>query len=360
MVKISISEVRKFIGAAKPIKDTKILPIYAYIKLECEAGEGVFYKSNGSSFVVCHVEADMIAKKEAFIIEEKALFGLATFSSGKMISISKEGDSIVLNDGSKTVSCKTHPLNHFPAIQPKENVESFVFNEDVLGSLFMAKSHALVPADASMKAPACYVHMKEVSKSFYISAWNGQIIYLKKFKEKMPSISLDPETISVISGLRLVSYSRCGNYDYFDGGTISYGFIKPECTIPDISMMVNNFKHQEFFTVDRKPILDFCEMVLNVNNSYIPPEISISSNGECVYLKFQDFSEEQKKSEDKLSFTGKGSLSEPFYFLPRNMITVLKNLGCDKLNISSNQHNLLISSDEEEGYIGSVTELMKK
>lgn len=357
MITIPISEVRKFISAANPIKDTKMLPIYAYVKLVCDGNQGVFYKTNGSSFVVCHVKAEF-DKNESLLIEEKALFGFVHNSAGKEIKITKKENSVTLNDGKRVASASTHPVEHFSAIQEKTNEESIVLTEQVLNALFLAKAHVFQPSEVSMRPPSSFVHMANVGKSFYVAAWNGQIAYLKKLDYRLPVVSLDPETISIISKLSIVNYSRCGKYDYFDGGGVAYGFIQNECKTPDISKIVENFKHTETFTVDRKSIVGFCKLVTDVANLSIPPVISIWQENGVMVMDFQDYSDPDKKAhEDAPLLNGGISLEKPFWFQPKNMITILEDLGVDNITLSYVQNNFLISSDEEPGYIGAIMEL---
>lgn len=358
MIKIPISDIKRFITAAKPIRDTKLLPIYAYVKLHCEGNEGIFYKSNGTSFVVFNVSADF-KENQTILIEEKTLFGFVEHSSGKEIKISTKGDIVNLYDGARTISCKVPPIEHFPAIQPKDSEESIVMDGNVLSALFLANSHILPPADQAMRAPASFVHLTPVGKLFYIAAWNGMVAYFKSFKEKIPNVSLDPDVISVISKFEILSYSRCGNYDYFDGGGVSYGFIKAECKTPDVSIMVERLKQDVKFTLDRKPLVDFCEMVIDVNSSSVPPIVSMGeTSSTSLLMTFTDISENQNAVE-KITVTGKVSLDEPFVFQPKNMLTVLKDLGCEKITMSYVQKNMLITSEEEIGYIGSVMGMAK-
>jgi hypothetical protein len=358
MIKIPISEVKKFIGAAKPIKDTRLLPIYAYVKLSCDGDAGVFYKANGISFVVCDVNAEF-KKSDSFLIEEKTLFGFVQYSSGKDLMISKKGDIVTLNDGSRNISCKVPPAEHFSAIQQKNDEESVVLTEVIINSLFLAKNHIFQPTDTEMRPPSSFVHMTKVDKVNYIAAWNGQVGYLKSFKEKLPTLSLDPEAITTISKFQIVSYSRVGNYDYFDGGGISYGFAKHEVKTPDITKLVENFKQQQTFTVNRKPFVDFCEMVINVNSSSIAPIVSISPAKNSVLLNFKDASENQN-AEESVPAIGEIGLKEPFHFQPKNMLTVLKDLGCEKVSMSYVQQNLIIKADDDKNYTGSVMELSVK
>lgn len=356
MITIPISEVKKFISAAKPIKDTRMLPIYAYVKLECEGTQGVFYKANGTSFVICQINATF-KKNQTLLIEEKTLFGFVHYSSGSEIEISIKGDVVTLNDGTRNISCRSAKIEHFPAIQDKNGEDTYVMNDEILAALFLAKNHTLPPPDAAMRPPASYVHLNSVGKDFYIAAWNGHIAYLKKFKEQLPVVSLEPETISVFARFPLATYSRCGNYDYFDLGAIAYGFIKNECKTSDLSAFVTNSKHTETFVVSRKPIVDFCEMVINVNSSSVPPIVSIEPSKEKILMRFQDASENQN-AEEGVEITGRLSVSE-FLFQPKNMLTVLKDLGCEKITISYAHKNFLITSDEDNGYVGSIMQLSR-
>jgi hypothetical protein len=162
--------------------------------------------------------------------------------------------------------------------------------------------------------------------------------------------------VGIIAKMASVFYSRQGNYDYFDCGNVSYGFIKSETACPDLSKVLEKFKSEKFVTVDRRPMVDFCEMVLDINSSAVAPEISIDASGkEGIELNFVDISENQKASE--LLEAENDSPFNKIILQPKLFQTVLKDLGVDKVRLVNIMGNLVVSSTEDENYLGSIMEL---
>jgi DNA polymerase III sliding clamp (beta) subunit (PCNA family) len=93
MVTISTSELKRFIASAKHIRDTRVLPIYGYVKMSYSKTKTMLYKSNGHSFVTCEVDGD-VKDTGVFIIEEKTLFGFIDYCSGKEIKIKEKKGTI--------------------------------------------------------------------------------------------------------------------------------------------------------------------------------------------------------------------------------------------------------------------------
>lgn len=350
---ILLEELKRFINAARHIKDTKILPIYSYVKLELTKEGAVFYKSNGHSFVVCPVKAEY-KTPEVLIIEEKTLFGFVSFCSAETVTIKQKGNDIVISDGIKSVSCQAIPDN-YPAIQGKEEGDSFDLDSDVLEAMYSAKAHVLPANDKTYRPWNCFVHMTKVGEETVVAGFNGFTSFIQKFKQKLPSLIIEPDTISIISKLRLATYSSAGKYDLFDCGGITYGFIKPENKVADLNTVLENFgKAQKSFVVNRRKLVNFCEMVLDINNSNLQPEISIDGETKesTILLKYDGFTgqsaEETVYVEEKQDDVLKRAYN------PKNLLLTLKDLTYDEVIVSMLGENLILSSTEEPNYLGSI------
>lgn len=357
MITINTNEIKKFISASKNIKDNRILPIYSYVKLVCSKKNATFYKSNGHSFLIFPIEA-VFEKDITVLIEEKTLLGFINATSAKDITIEVKDGKIFISDGLKNVSCQSIPDN-YPAIQPLSNEDKKLLDTDVLQSLFLAKSHASIATDKQMRAWTSFVHIQKNKTKYFIAGLNGQTSYIHSYKGDYPELCLDLDVVSIISKFPALHYTSSGNYDCFDSGNLCYGFIKTEAKCPDLSTIVNRFKSDEHFTVNRKRIVDFCEMVIDINDSNIPPEVAISdAGGGAISLKFSSISGNQT-AEETIEVENKNFTVNEFVFQPKNMILLLKELDFVKINMAYTSHNFIISSPEEPNYIGSIMELAK-
>jgi hypothetical protein len=353
---ILLEELRRFINAARHIKDTRILPIYSYVKLELTKERAVFYKSNGHSFVVCPVKAEY-KSPEVFIIEEKTLFGFVSFCSTESVTIKRDGKNITISDGIKSVSCQ-YIDDNYPAVQGKEDGDSFDLDSDVLEAIYSAKAHVLPANDKTYRPWNCFVHMTKVGKETAVAGFNGFTSYIQKFKQTLPSLIIDPDTVSIISKLRAAAYSSAGQYDLFDSAGITYGFIKPENKVADLNTVLENFgKATKSFIVNRRKLVNFCEMVLDINNSNLQPEISMDGAIEenAILLRYEGFT--GQSAEELVYVEGKWEEVLKRAYNPKNILLTLKELGYDEVTVSMLGENLILSSTEEPNYLGSIMSL---
>lgn len=357
MIMIDDSEIKKFMSAAKDIKDTRLLPIYAYVKLVCEGDCATFYKNNGHSYVSCVVKADF-KKNITILIEEKKLFGLVSYGSGQPISFKIKGDDVIISDGNKSAVCPLIPDN-YPAIQPKVDSEQTELDEEVISAMFLAKSHCGVAHDKVMRSYNSYVHTMVIGKKNYVVGVNTTTSYFKSFKQKLPIMNIEPETVNIIRRFNKVLYSVAGNYDYFDGGEICYGFIKSEVKVPDLLPILERFKSDKSFEVDRERLVKFCEMVMYMNSTNIAPEVSIINgvNGNLV-LKYIDILD-SRPIEETIKSYNKNFEPDEFIFQPKNMVLLLKELGVDVVKFSYIGHHYVTTSPDERDYMGSIMGLAK-
>lgn len=358
MVKIKTSSLKKFLDAAKAIGDNHLIPIYAFVKLECLNGKAKMYKSNGNSFVVCEIDGVEFKGDQTFLINEQTLSVAVSYSTVDTITLKVQDSSIVIDNGKKLKSV-TEKVEHFPAIQKRSEDEKVeLLTTDVLVALFYAKNHITPPTDRAMRAWMSYIHIVKIKEKFYVVGLNGHITYFKSFSHQLPILSLEPEVVSVITKFSSLHYSRVGNYDYFDNGSIAYGFIKSETTCPALGVVLEKFTQEESMVLGKKQLIDFCEMAIGLNRTSIPPEVKITDEKDGVMLNFSDMLGEQMAA-DKIIPKEKNFTVDEFIFQPKFMTTILNSIDGEDIRLSylRSHHNMVVSSDDDKSYIGSIMAL---
>lgn len=353
MIKISTSSLKKFLDAATNIKDNNLLPIYKYVKIDCNGGHATGYKSNGHSF--CIVDMGESGDSECIVINEQTLrVAVGVCTSGLITIEQKKDDHAVIDTGAQRFSATTQPLKHFPSIQERSTTdEKFLFSTDVIIAIASAKNHTAPPVDKAMRMWSCYVNTFEFNKKFYVSGTNGYVTYFKSFSDKLPKVSLEPEVISVISKYNSMFYLRVGNYDYFDTGEVAYGFIKTETDVPNLSLIINNMKSNQSFVINKKRVIDFCESSIAINQASVPTEVCISEKDDSLFFSAVDLMGAEGV-QDKIKPSEKNFDMEDFSFQPKYMITVLKSVDGEEVKLSYTQHNMIVTSKDDQNYIGSI------
>lgn len=358
MITIQTSQIKKFISASEGVSDSKMLPIYGYVKLVCRKDGSYLIKHNGHRFVVFDVDASF-KEEQTIMIETKPLFGFVKFSRTENIMISPNGMNVKINDGERSISCQiTKDL--YPSIPDHSKINKFELSTEVIESLAIAKTHSLASSDNSMRPWTCFVHVRKIGDKFFVIGTRGEVTYFKGFKEDLTEMSLEPEVISTIQSNKQLSYCSVENFDYFETIGILYGFIKPETRCSDmVDKVLQNFESPNSFEVNTRPILDFCEMVTLVNDSSVPAQIKIEGKGKTkngnIVLRFSDISD-NVNAQESIPVQNKTFEFNQCFFLPRNLITVLKGAKKDRVKISYAHSNFIVTSSEED-YIGAIMEL---
>lgn len=356
MITIAIKEIKRFMDKASHVMDTRMLPIYSYVKLVCTPERSYFEKHNGGRFVVVDVEVDT-AKEETFIIETKALFGFVQFCRASEIKISQKGNNVKLDDGSKPISFQSVPDN-FKKIDSHEGQQKFEISSEVLKSIVSAKSHSAIQRGNDGKPWICYVHIRKIKNKHWVIATRTEVTYFKGFTDVLPEVSLDADLISAIKDEKeQLSYYSVGNYDYFETLNTLYGFAKSETKCAEqVDKVLENFHSKDSFVVERRPIVDFCEMILAVNDTSVTLEIKFESKEKTsLKISFMDMMDNISSSCD-IPLEEKTFNFDNLLFQPKNILTVLKDLNSEKIKVSSAHKNFIITTDEPD-YIGAVMQL---
>lgn len=358
MITIAVSELKRFFDRSKHIRDNKLLPIYSYVKLVCKKDKSVLIKSNGHSFVVCEIEVTF-KKEQTVLIEEKTLSGLVAFTKSSEIKITFDSKNVKLDDGIKPGNCRFVEDN-YPIIQENDSTEKIQISKDVIHAISVAKTHVQQSVDKVIRSWMCFVHITKVAGKNYVCAFNGGIGYLKSFNEELPLISIDPEMIPVLSKYTQLGYSSSGNYDYFEFLDTIYGFIKSETKCIDLTKAVENFQSAEHvFTTDREDLVGFCETVMAINDSITPPEVSLQTSGKkSVKIKFLDITGERDLQQELKTYHTDKELPETF-ILPKQLLIALNSTDSKEIIFSTIKNNFILTTKEEESYMGSVMELAK-
>lgn len=355
MIAIAVKEIKNFIDKCSPIPDNRILPVYSYIKLVCKNNRSYFIKHAGNRFVVLDVEAEF-KKDITLMIETKPFFGYVKASKGEEIKISLEGNNIKLDNGYRPLTCQTIK-DLYPTIPDHSKSEKFEMSTEIKESLNIAKHHTLPSSDGDAMRPwMAFVHLRKINETFYVIGTRGEITYFQGFKETLPEISLEPETITAIKDFQSFSYYSVDNYDYFEFYNTLYGFIKPEtkCS-PQVEKVLENFHSEKKFVVSRQPIVNFCELVMAVNTTAVAPQIKIEGNKENeITIRFNDIAD-NIKYDDALTVEEKTFYFDECLFNPKSILTVLKELKSEKITVMYSHRNFVITTDKEN-YMGAAME----
>jgi DNA polymerase III sliding clamp (beta) subunit (PCNA family) len=357
MITIAISELKKFLHNSKYIKDRGVLPILSYVKLQCHGEVASLTKSNLNSFVVTEIDAHF-NEDYTILIEEKSLAGCVNFSKGEEVKISIEGKNVIMDDGETITKCQAADIKTFPSVEFPEDPKKYRLDTEVISSLTLANGHTLAGGEKGLLDWKYFVHIIELNKKKCVAGANGPISYFKYFKGDLPTFSLESDVVTIISRFPELEYFSSDRYNYFTCLDTTFGFIKAEIKLPELDSVISKFKSNDSFVVNRKEVIRLCEAAMFMNSSSLAPEVSLKEEDGKLALTFEDNSGSRGKRQF-LPFEKKTFEVTEIIFQPKNMITVLSSLDSEKVKISKIFGNMVITTDEDKSYIGSVMELAR-
>ncbi len=189
-----------------------------------------------------------------YLIDEKKISGLAQTTTSETISIEKQDGFTGIKAGkSEYIKFAERPLIEFP-LEPDPAPESIAqLSTEVL---YYIKSAGQYISQEQLINPGSFVH---------VNAWGilgtdlHNIIYYKKYDD-LPSLTLSAHALQVIDAKAPCTYSRNGNYDFFDYGEFRFGVIAGHKVAGIDPSRAFNGESSKCFTVARQSLLDFCIM----------------------------------------------------------------------------------------------------
>jgi DNA polymerase III sliding clamp (beta) subunit (PCNA family) len=355
MIKVPVSELKEFLARARGIKENGVLPILAYIKLDCEGSSATLTKTNLNSFIVHQLKVKC-KKNVTVLLDQKILNALIAQSKSEEITIELEAKKVLLSDGDLKLRFELMDHTSFPTIPENESMDKTIFNQAMIESLHLSQNNT----DPKRGNPFFeHVHINPNGKGSYIFGTNSTVIYYRHFDEKLPTISLDQDTVHSISQYTELVFSENGNYNFFDSGNTLYGFIKPDFKASDIMSIMKGGDGKSVFTMDKKSVVEFCQLVNKINPGILAYVFFADAGKKSIMLRYAN--DEFNVSTDRFYDVEKSGTIRDFCFNPTHMLPLLKDLPYDQLkfNICDN-NNCYITTEDDAEFIGVIREIVFK
>jgi hypothetical protein len=332
-IKLPLDNIREFFVLSQYLQSDEIL-INKYIKFEIVFGSCILHKKNFSGF--CKYSFNVNGEDCSFLVPEIELKSFCNKSESKEITISIEGNNIILQDGYFKSTCSNGGFsqNEFPSLpeEPSKNQTTFITN-DILETLKIAKSFASKD-NLSEQWSSIYIDEDII----YSSAQS--YIYLKNLNKTLPKISIAQKELSLISSLNEVYYFNNSNYNLYIYKNIVYGYLLSVNAVGHPSKQVmSKLKRDNYIKVNKKDILNFCDSTKGfVNNPRDFINAKFTINDSTNLNLFYKNGEENKENElnckiDKL-------VGNPFEFVFQYNIwlDLLKALPYNDICIGNEPH----------------------
>lgn len=353
MISIDVKQLKKFLSAAKNIKNRNIMPLLDYVKLECKGAVATLTKTNLDAFVVFEIEA-AFDKDETILIDEHTLNSSVSYANGNILNISVVGKKVFIDDGVGKNWCSYENATLFPKIESNDDLKKTTLSTEIISALSIARNHTKQTPE--MTEWQCFVQVAKVGKKILIGASNDFIMYLKFVDGDLPPMILSPEVINAIADLPYADVSSSEKFDFFESVGVTYAFRQSASVRPELNYLWKKLIPENYFSVCRKSLLRFCEKVIGMNKSSIVPEVYLKDKGDDLIMVF-DGPIDSQGAEEIIKAKNKTTSFPKTIFQPRYLITALKDLDSDVVNVTKHSGQLLITVDDDEDYKGTIMEL---
>lgn len=323
----------------------------AYVKLECFRDHAMLSKTNLANYCIHRVIGQF--EPCTILIDEKLLSALLSSTPSPVIDIDANGNNIIIDDAYSKITFPVEDVRNYPEFPENEGeTKKYTLSGDVLQSIGIARNYVM--GSTVNEQPMSFVIVKNSHEVF---ASNNAIIYFKKFKEELPDLILYPECCNALSNFDEAIYYTLGQYDFFDVGTTTYGFIKPEQKQPAYERIITMLVKGGGFSIAKPNIERFCELAINATASAFPESV-VKDNGDGVTFKLENNSYDIDATMN-FDVIEKDITIDDFHFNPKIMLPVIKPLPYQAIHFTPNKFGYIITTPEDENYSGIISALAK-
>ena len=257
MIQIKFSEIKEFFARARHIKTATLVPVYGYFKLECKDGALTIAKVNGHSFIIHEIEGTCEVDT-VVLIEEKSLSIMCDKPGADTLTISRDGNRVLLSGGKYKHSFVEEDLKMFPAFPKVSGKNEQHLNGDVLQSIYAASKYV------SEKVIDQFAFVYTLGKGVYAS--DRFVLYSKTFDHELPPLILSNVCCDALSGYSDITVIEQAKHLVFKTGKTILGFNKFDYKAPAFEKMVSTMALGHACTALRVDIVDYCDRVVRMSS----------------------------------------------------------------------------------------------
>ncbi len=254
------------------IRQTSVLPILNFIKIEVGNGWAKVTKNSLEVFLVYKIPAE---GSGTVLVQEGVLWNAVSFSAAEeMIDIFWDEKSYTVAVGKMKLKNQIENIQHFPAHQDPDSEKGVMVNIADISHL------ASIIKDEEIKTEASYVF-----------AGNGKAAGSDRFVGHCVDFPADIKMVlrkEVLACLPAeeMEVKQSNNYDFFITEDFYYGFSKSEINFFDISKFFV-VPESKGFTLNKKELLKFVDMSIASSTSKVN-NIELFIRGKEMHLKTYD------------------------------------------------------------------------
>lgn len=267
MIKIKTSEVNDFLKRSRSIKQNGLLPILECVLLKVfEDNKAIFFDTNLN--IWCKHETTVEAKKEeTFLLDRKLLGALASSTKSEYIYIKQQKSDIILLDGEgkkdTKLVFKIPDGESYPKFPDSEDAEkkTSTLTPEFMQYLNYAKQFINTLTEDFLS----FVHVFRDKDKNMMVATDRSTMFVREFDTPVSDILISADCAGILCQYETCIHWSHENYDFYDFGSTTYGFIKSEQQRPPFDMVLKNFSEEKKFMISRSLLAEYNSVCLKIS-----------------------------------------------------------------------------------------------
>lgn len=356
MIKIKTSDLKTFLKRSKAIKQSGIMPILSFFKMDCKGEVITCTDTNMHTFMI-HQMPGEFEKNGSYLIDRKTIISIVDTTKSEFITFTPKGKKIFISDDFRGSTGNNGFQTDDPSLYPKmpehdKNVATRI-SPDLMATIQVAKHYCVSDKTSANIDPLEAVHLTATPDCTEVFGCDKFLLYLNKVEGDPVSLMITPENCDMLNGFSEATHFSCGNYDFYECGTTTYGFVKSEYKCPNYSVLTKGMSREMFFSIEKQTVLDYCNRVKNLHPSSVYPECEIRDAGNNKILFYYNNADHDVNSEVIFEVEKNFEMSD-FKFNANQFIQLIAPLPYDKLCFSQDGNRLFIFNQDDVNYIGLI------
>ena len=360
MIKIKTSDLKTFLRRSKAIKQHGLMPILSFFKMDCNGNQIVCTDTNHNTFLI-HEMPGEFEKNGSYLIDRKIINSVVDTTKSEFITITQKGKKIFISDdfGGSTGNngFQTDDPTLYPKVPDQDKKAPVTISPDLMKTIQIAKHYCISEKTGLSSLES--LHLKSTPKHIEVFASNRFLLYVNRIPNDPLELMITPDNSDALNGFTEALYYSSGNYDFYECGSTTYGFVKSDYKCVDYLPFIQGIDKDKCFTIERQKVLDYCNRVKSINPSSVVAECEIREAGKNKVLFYYNNEEHDKNSE--VIFDVKKDMEIPdFLFGVDTMIQFLSSLPYEQITFAPAIERYFVLSEVDEEFLGLIVGLRKK
>ncbi len=275
----------------------------------------------------------------------------------------KEHPYVTITDGEKlNIKIQTEDATYFPETLKTDNENSVTLTPEVMEAITLCSRH--VPSTLKEGQMQWFLNLyitdyDAEKKESLVFGTNGSTMYYRIIKGNLPKLALMPYACQILGSISSANYSKVGNFDLFEAGKITYGFIGVEAIPARVDTIIKGIQRGQPIIIDRKKLLNFCEQVEMVNPvafSMISAESPDASAKELV-LKYEN-NEFERESDTTIPLYQEIK-SPKVFFNTKYVIMALRSMASETITFYDYSYTWYGEGEQDPGFGLALRQLVE-